>query len=104
MATQAAITTRLALVPPVAALMVRPVGPFPLAQPIGTGWMPVIYHSARAAEYLRFERFPRKTKPTAVEALTYATRALWYRQRRAADKRRRIEAMTHSPFALQAAE
>jgi hypothetical protein len=63
----------------------------PLAQPIGSGWMPVIYHPARIAEYLRFERFPRKAKATGEEALAYAARVLWWRNRREREKRRRLE-------------
>jgi hypothetical protein len=68
------------------------------------GFIPAIFHPDRAAEYLRLERFPRKAKRTAAEALAYATRALWYRERRAADKRRRLEAITHPWWFAQAAE
>jgi hypothetical protein len=70
----------------------------PLAQPIGSGWMPVIYHPTRIAEYLRFERFPRKAKVTGAEAMAYAERVVWYRECRAAEKRRRIEALSHPRF------
>jgi hypothetical protein len=69
-----------------------------------TGWVPVIHHPERtAAAYTRFERFPRKTKLTADEALVYAARVLWYRERRAADKRRRLEAISHPRYEGRAA-
>jgi hypothetical protein len=38
-----------------------PASPRPLAQSIGSGFMPVIYHPERTAEYTRFERIIRKT-------------------------------------------
>jgi hypothetical protein len=65
----------------------------PIAQPAGSGWVPVIYHPERKAEYLRFERFPRKAKLTGTEALRYAGRVLNYRQTRENEKRRRLEAI-----------
>ena len=36
------------------------------------GYMPVILHPRRIAWYTRVQRFPRKTKRTAAEALAYA--------------------------------
>jgi len=63
----------------------------PIAQPLGSGWVPAIYHPERIPEYLRFERFPRKAKLTGTEALRYAGRVLWYRQRRENEKRRKLE-------------
>ena len=104
-ATVAHITTRVAFTPLSAALLNRRAGPLPLAQPIGTGWMPVIYHAERKVDWLQFERFPRKVNATGAEALAHATRVIWYRGRRAADKRRRLDAITHPRYAfLQAAE
>jgi hypothetical protein len=79
-----------------------PTRPLPLAQPFHGGFMPVIYHPERTTEWLRFERFPRKTKATGVEAFAYAARVIWWRQRREADKRRRIEAI--DPRAIAAVE
>jgi hypothetical protein len=76
----------------------------PIAQPVGTGWMPVIYHPGRKTEYLRFERFPRKAKLTGTEALRHAGRVLWYRERRENEKRRRREAVDHPHYFMQAAE
>ena len=70
----------------------------PLAQPLGSGWMPVIYHPTRTVEYLRFARYPRKTKASADEALAYAARVIWYRTIRANEKRRRLEATVHPRF------
>ena len=67
----------------------------PTAWPVGTGWMPVIYHPDRPTTYLQYERFPRKAKATATEAITYAIRVVWYREIRAAEKRRRLEAISH---------
>jgi hypothetical protein len=95
MAEDATITTRVHFSP-------APAGharfPLPLAQPIGTGWIPVIYRPDRAAEYLRFERFIRKTKATGEEACAYAAQVIWHRQRRAAEKRRRLEALSHPRY------
>jgi len=78
----------------------------PLAQPIGSGWWcPTIYHPERTAEYLRFCRFRRKAKATAEEALRYAERALFYQERRKADKCRKLEALSHPRYVfLEAAE
>jgi hypothetical protein len=75
-----------------------PASPRPLAQSIGSGFMPVIYHPERTAEYLRFERIIRKAKATPEAALAYAERVLWYRARRAAEKRRHLEATVHPRF------
>lgn len=72
-----------------------PATPFPTVCQIATGFLPAIYHPERAAKYLRLESFPRKTKATAAEALAYATRKLWYRQRDANEKRRRNELRTN---------
>jgi hypothetical protein len=76
-----------------------PTRPLPLAQPYRDGWwIPVIYHPERTTEWLRFRRFLRKAKATAEEANTYAFRVLWHQQRRAADKRRKLEAIQHPRF------
>jgi hypothetical protein len=80
-----------------------PARPIPTVCRVSTGFMPAIHHPERVAAYLRIERFPRKTKATAAEAFAYAARALWYRQRRATEKRRRMEILS-SPHWLQAAE
>jgi hypothetical protein len=87
-------------------IFINPTKPLPIAQPIGTGWMPVIYHPERTVEYLRFERFPRKAKLTGAEALRYAAHTIHYRQIRKAEKRRRVEALAHPNYFrfLQAAE
>jgi hypothetical protein len=82
-----------------------PTRAMPLASCVGTAFVPTIYHPTRVAEYLRHERFPRKAKATGEEALAYAARVLWYRQMRAAEKRRRLEAISHPRYAfLEAAE
>jgi hypothetical protein len=80
--------------------------PIPLAQASGSGFVPVIYHPDRGAEYLRVQRFPRKAKATGAEAYAYAARVIWYRQTRAAEKHRRIIGLSHPRFHffLQAAE
>jgi hypothetical protein len=75
-----------------------PTRPLPLACCVGTGFVPVIYHSTRVAEYLRHERLIRKAKTSADEALAYAARVIWHRQRRAADKRRKLEALSHPRY------
>jgi hypothetical protein len=83
-----------------------PASPRPLAQSIGSGFVPVIYHPERNAEYTRFERIRglRKAKATPAEALAYAERALHYRTIRANEKRRHIEAIEHPHYFLEAAE
>src|SRR5258708_13374129 len=65
-------------------------GPMPVACRVGNGFVPVIFHPDRGPE-----RLPRKAKATPDEALAYAARVLWYRQMRAAEKRRRLEAISH---------
>jgi len=72
-----------------------PTGPTPVACRVGKAFVPVIFHPDRGPEYLRWERYPRKAKASADEALAYAARVLWYRQMRAAEKRRRLEAISH---------
>jgi hypothetical protein len=82
-----------------------PTRPLPIAQPFGGGWMPVIYDGTIATEWLRYERFPRKAKSSAAAALEYAGRTIWYRERRKADERRKVEALSHPRYAfLEAAE
>jgi hypothetical protein len=68
-------------------------GPTPVACRVGNGFVPVIHHPDRVPEYLRWERHPRKAKASPDEALAYAARVIWWRQRLAAEKRRRREAV-----------
>ena len=70
-------------------------GPTPVACRVGNAFVPVIFHPDRGLEYLRWERHPRKAKASPDEALAYAARVLWHRERRAAEKRRRLEAISH---------
>jgi hypothetical protein len=72
--------------------------PMPVACRVGNGFVPVIYHPDRGPEYVRWARYPRKAKATAEEAITYAARVIWYRQMRAAEKRRRLEATVHPRY------
>jgi hypothetical protein len=71
---------------------------WPFAVPVGSGFVPFIHHPERPTPWLRVERFPRKAKATAGEALHYAQRVVWYRQMRAAEKRRRLEATVHPRY------
>lgn len=80
-----------------------PTRPLPLAQAIGTGFVPTIYHPERTAEYTRFERLIRKAKTTPAEALIHAERVIHYRHVRASEKRRRAELRSPQWF-LEAAE
>jgi hypothetical protein len=80
-----------------------PARPLPMIWPIGSWFIPVIYHPERTVEYLRFRRFRRKAKATPGEALAYAERVLWHRERRAAEKRRRLEALQHPRYERRAA-
>ena len=75
-----------------------PTRALPIAQPFFGGWLPVIYDGSVKTEWLRFERFPRKTKATADEALAYAGRVIWYRQVRENEKRRHREAVDHPDY------
>ena len=68
---------------------------WPFVIQVGTGFVPFIHHPDRATPHLRIERFHRKAKASYAEALDYAQRVVWYRQRREAEKRRRIEAISH---------
>ena len=67
-----------------------------------SGWMPVIRHPERA-RFLQEEIFPRKIKATPQDAIAYAARVMFYRQVRAAQKRRKLEALSQ-PHWLDAAE
>ena len=73
-------------------------GPTPVACRVGNAFVPVIFHPDRGPEYVRWERHPRKAKSNPDEALAYAARVLWHRERRAAEKRRRIEAISHPRY------
>jgi hypothetical protein len=44
----------------------------PISLRAGRGFLPAIYHEDRTAEYTKWERFPRKVKATAIEAIDYA--------------------------------
>jgi hypothetical protein len=69
-------------------------GPIPVAERAGRGFVPVLFHPSHGTE-----RYPRNAKATPDEAITYAARVLWWRQRRAAEKRRHGEAISHPRFA-----
>jgi hypothetical protein len=71
---------------------------WPFVIQVGSGFVPFIHHPERPTPWLRVERFPRKAKATAGEALQYAQRVVWYRQMRAAEKRRRLEATVHPRY------
>lgn len=77
--------------------------PFPVAQRIGNAFVPVIFHPDRGPEYLRFKRYPRKAKATPAEAIEYARRVIHYRHVRAAEKRRKLEAISHPRYDGRAA-
>jgi hypothetical protein len=68
--------------------------PIPVAGRAGTAFVPTIFHPGHGVE-----RFPRKAKASPDEGITYAARVLWWRQRRAAEKRRKLEALSHPRFA-----
>jgi hypothetical protein len=70
-----------------------PTRPMPVAGRIGTAFIPAIYDPTVKTEWLRFKRFPRKAKASGDEAIAYAARVLWWRQRQEAEKRRRVEAI-----------
>src|SRR5258708_33984551 len=81
--------------PTPAALFPPPAYQQPLVLQVGSGFVPAIYHPSRETPHLRMERLWRKAKSNPDEALAYAARVLWYRQMRAAEKRRRLEAISH---------
>ena len=72
--------------------------PHPFVVQVGSGFVPFIHHPDRETAHLRVESFRRKAKATAGEALHYAQCVIWYRQMRAAEKRRRLEATRHPRF------
>src|SRR2546425_13253753 len=72
-------------------------GPTPVASRVGNAFVPVIFHPDHGPE-----RYPRKAKFNPDDAIAYATRVIWWRQRRAAEKRRRLEALSHPRFATWA--
>lgn len=69
-----------------------PTGPMPVAQRSGSGFVPVIIF---ASGYGPEERYPRKAKANPDDAIHYASRVISWRQRRAAEKRRKLEALSH---------
>jgi len=74
---------------------VLPTRPIPVVGRLGSAYIPAIYDPTVSTEWLRFERFRRKAKASYAEAWDYAQRVLWYRHVRAAEKRRRLEAISH---------
>jgi hypothetical protein len=68
--------------------------PIPVASHIGRAFIPVIFHPDHGPE-----RYPRKAKANPDEAIAYATRVIWWRQKRAAGKRRKLEALSNPRFA-----
>jgi hypothetical protein len=70
-----------------------PVRPLPVVARLGSAYIPMIYHGDCKTEWLRWERFRRKAKANPDDAIAYAARVIWYRQRRQNEKRRRIEAI-----------
>jgi hypothetical protein len=67
-------------------------GPIAVASHVGrAAFVPVIF----APDHRGPERFPRKAKATPDQAIAYAARVIWWRQRRAAEKRRKLEALAH---------
>ena len=70
-----------------------PTGPIPVACHVGRSFVPVIFHPDYGPE-----RYPRKAKANPDDAIAYAARVLWWRQRREAEKRRKLEALSHPRF------
>jgi hypothetical protein len=67
--------------------------PLPVVARLGSAYIPMIYHGDCKTEWLRWERFRRKAKANPDDAIAYAARVIWYRQRRENEKRRRVEAI-----------
>lgn len=57
-------------------------------------YVPVIYNPDRSPESARFERLPRKAKPSPDEALRYAQRVIYFRILRTNEARRRLAAIS----------
>jgi hypothetical protein len=70
----------------------------PLVLSVPGGYVPAIDHVDRKAGFTRVERFPRKAKATAQEALDYAAHVVWRRQTTANELRRRLEILSHPPW------
>ena len=70
-----------------------PVRPLPVVARLGSAYIPMIYHGDCKTEWLRWERFRRKAKANPDDAIAYAERVIWYRQRRENEKRPRREAI-----------
>jgi hypothetical protein len=67
-------------------------GPMPVAQRSGNGFVPVIIF---APGYGPEERYPRKAKANPDDAILHASSVIWWRQRRQAEKRRKLEALSN---------
>jgi len=75
------------------------VAPTAIARSVGHWFMPVIYYPNRADPSTRFRRFPRKTKPSSVDAaLRYARCVIHYRTVRENEKRRHLAVISHPRF------
>jgi hypothetical protein len=94
-----------ALPPQALARLEAPTSATPSAYAIGPdAWVPVIEHPGRVASYVQNVLFRRKVKATAAEAIAYARKSIWHRERQAAEKRRHLEALQHPRYFLEAAE
>ena len=84
-----------------------PTRPLPIAREVRSGfsigYMPMVFHPERRFECAQFERFPHKIKRTPDEAMAYADRVIWHRNRRKAGTKRRVEAVAHPNFFGRAA-
>jgi hypothetical protein len=81
--------------PAIAMSPALPATPRVLAQSVGSGFVPVIYHPGN-----RLERLPRNAKTTPEAALRYAERRLYFSQLRTNEARRRLAAVS-DPFWLR---
>jgi hypothetical protein len=64
-------------------------GPIPVAERAGRGFIPVLFHPTCGAE-----RYPRKAKLNADEAIAYARRVIAFRKIRTNEAKRRLAAIS----------
>jgi hypothetical protein len=71
-----------------------PTTPRAIAQSVGSGFVPTIYHPEGKSEATRFERLLRKAKATPEAALRHAERVIHFRMIRTNEAKRRLAAIS----------
>src|SRR5260370_25088218 len=68
-----------------------------------SAWIPVIDHPGRVAAYVQSEKFRKKVRPMAADAIAYAAKVIAWREHFEGFRRRRGEATAHPLYFLHPA-